>query len=136
MADGFTVDFSDLTRLAADLDEVPDNAGPKIRQAVEVSARNVKDAWRGKLQGARSLPRAAASIDYTVKGSAAASGSVVEAEIGARNGGQGSLVGKTEFGSVNNGPKGYGAGALAETQEDFERGLSRALADAERQAGL
>jgi hypothetical protein len=136
MPDGFTVDFSDLTRLAADLGEVPQDAGENVRKAVTVSARNVKDAWRGKLQGARALPGAARSISYDIKGGRAIRGSVIEAEIGAENGGQGSLVGKTEFGSIKNSPRGYGAAALAETQEDFERGLSRALEDAERRAGL
>lgn len=136
MPDGFEVDFSDLDLLAADLGDVPSNVGPNVLKAVEVSARNIKNSWRDKLKGARALPGAARSISYTVKGSASGAGSQVNAEIGATNRGQGSLVGKTEFGSVNNGPKGYGTAALAETQEDFERGLSRALEDAERRAGL
>jgi len=129
-------DFSALDQLAADLGEVPKGAGEFVRKAVTVAARNVKDAWRGKLQSSESFPRAAASIAYELKGGYAIRGSTITAEIAPRLGGQGSLVFVTEFGSLATSPRGYGRAALQETQEDFVDGLAKALEDAQKAAGL
>lgn len=136
MADGFSIDFSALDKLAADLGEVPKNAGENVRKATEVSARKVKDEWRGKLRGARYLPAASRAINYDLKGGNAIRGSQIEAEIGADLGGQGSLVGIVEYGSPTLAPRGYGLKALEDTAEDFQHGLEKALEDAERKAGL
>jgi hypothetical protein len=136
MADGFSIDFSALDKLAADLGEVPKNAGENVRKATEVSARKVKDEWRGKLRGARYLPAASRAINYDLKGGNAIRGSQIEAEIGADLGGQGSLVGIVEYGSPTLAPRGYGLKALEDTAEDFQRGLEKAIEDAERSAGL
>jgi hypothetical protein len=136
MADGFSIDFSALDKLAADLGEVPKNAGQNVRKATEVSARKVKDAWKEKLVGARSLGQANRAISYDLKGGGSLSGSRLEAEIGATLGGQGSLVGIVEYGSPTLSPRGYGLKALEDTAEDFQRGLEKALEDAERMAGL
>lgn len=136
MADGFSIDFSALDKLAADLGEVPKNAGENVRKATEVSARKVKDEWRGKLRGARYLPAASRAINYDLKGGNAIRGSQIEAEIGADLGGQGSLVGIVEYGSPTLAPRGYGLKALEDTAEDFQRGLEKAVEDAERSAGL
>lgn len=136
MPDGFELDLTDLSKLAASLGEVPQDAGKNIRKATEVSARNVKDAWKKKLVGARFLEQANRSISYDLKGGRAIRGSQITAEIGAELGGQGSLVGIVEYGSPTLSPRGYGLKALEDTAEDFQRGLEKALADAERKAGL
>lgn len=136
MPDGFDFDVSDLAKLAASLGEVQKGAGTNVRKAVEVSARNVKDTWREKLVNARQLPRANRAISYELKGGRAIRGSQITAEIGAELGGQGSLVGIVEYGSPTLPPRGYGLKALEDTAEDFQRGLEKALADAERKAGL
>lgn len=136
MADGFSIDFSDLAKLAADLGEVPKDAGDNVRKAIEVSARNIKDDWKGKLAGARQLGGAQRAITYDLKGGRGIRGSQIEAEIGATLGGQGSLVGILEYGSPTLAPRGYGLKALEDTAEDFQRGLEKAIEDAERSAGL
>jgi hypothetical protein len=136
MPDGFELDVSDLAKLAASFGEVPKGAGQNIRKAVEVSARNVKDEWRKRLDGSGSLGQATRSISYELKGGRAIRGSQITAEIGAELGGQGSLVGIVEYGSPTLAPRGYGLRALEDTTEDFQRGLEKALEDAERKAGL
>jgi hypothetical protein len=154
VADGFVVDFSELDRLAADLDEVPKAAGKFIHKAVEVTARNVRDDWRKNASGlahARAFPF---SITYDIGagynqtlGQAAVSvlsgsistarSSTVTAEIGPdKTRPQGALGNLIEFGSVNNPPQGLGHAALLRNEADFQRGLEIAIRDAEREAGL
>jgi hypothetical protein len=125
VSDGIQFDYSDLAKLAADLGDAPEKAGPNIMKAVEVTARNVKDAWRDRLKGATKLPKAASTISYDIEGD----GKTVTAEIGPQNRGQGSLVGKTEFGSPGLAPRGYGHKALQDNEKDFERGLEKAIGD-------
>jgi len=138
MADNLKFDFSDVLKLAADLGQVPDNAGPNIRKAVEVTARNVKDTWRDSLKGSKHIPRGPSSVSYDIKGESALSGSSVTAEIGPTvgAGGVGGLVGMLEYGTPTSGPTGFGARALQENEGDFQRGLEIALQQAERKAGL
>jgi hypothetical protein len=136
MPDGFEFDFSDMAKLAASLGEVPKHAGENVRKATEVSARHVKDEWKKKLVGAKSLGQANRAISYELKGGRAIRGSQITAEIGAELGGQGSLVGIVEYGSPTLAPRGYGLKALEDTTEDFQRGLEKAIEDAERKAGL
>lgn len=125
MADGFTVDFSDLNKLAADLASAPERAVPKIRKAVEVTARNVKEDWRKPLQGSATVPGGAASISYDME----LDGDGIGAEIGPELKGQGPIVGMLEYGTPTTGPTGYGHAALQQNEADFEKGLSIALSD-------
>lgn len=125
MADGLSIDFSDILKLAADLGDVPKTAGRNIRKAVEVTARHVKDDWREPLQGSALLPRGPYSISYDIKGT----GRSVEAEIGPELKGQGALIGMLEYGTPSTGPTGYGAKALQQNQDDFEKGLLKAIGD-------
>jgi hypothetical protein len=129
---GIEFDFSEVAALAADLGEVPKGAGVNIRKAVEVTARRVKDQWRSDVAGSSLSPGGERSIDYDVKGD----GFGVTAEVGARLGGAGSLVGWGEYGTPHVAPRGYGAGALQMNEADFQRGLEVALEQAERSAGL
>lgn len=130
-------DFSDLTKLAADLTEVPKNAGKKIRKAVEVSARNVKEDWKKPLQGSPTVPGGERSISYDLKGGEGIRGSTISAEIGPETGGIGSVVSALEEGfGGRQGPLGFGSAALQMNQDDFIRGLEIALEENETEAGL
>lgn len=126
-------DFSELDRLAAQIDAAPAVAGTYIRRALEVSARHVKDKWAEKLEGEPRMPHAHRSITYDVKTFQGFGVSILEAEIGAETGRlQAPLVVINEFGAPANNtpPRGYGHAALKETEADYEEGLGKAIADA------
>lgn len=137
MSDGPDFDFTAFDNVAADLGDVSGKSGPFIRKAAEVFARNVKDAWREKVEGATALPSLAGAVSYDVKGSASAAGSEVEIEIGFdKSRTQGPLGNVSEFGTPKVAPRGYGLAAFAENREDLVRGVEAALADGRRAAGL
>lgn len=133
-----SMDFSELDKLAADLGEVKGKAGPLLRKAVEVTARNVKDAAKASVKGGSSKWRALPSaIDYSLSGSGSNQfGSQLEAEVGYRLGGGGSLGGIRELGSPSAVPHNDLANALHANEGDFETGLQKATEQAEREAGL
>lgn len=58
------VDFSDLTKLAADLAKVPENSGKFIRGAIERTATRVKDSAIEKVGARKYFSGAARAIDY------------------------------------------------------------------------
>jgi len=123
-----TFDFSEINQLAADLGKQPALTGKKLRQAVEVTARHVKDAWAKKLEGEPRLPHAPRSITYDIKATPGDI-STIEAEIGAERGRlQAPIVTVIEFGAPGNNlaPRGYGAGALNDNEADFVKGLELA----------
>lgn len=127
VADGISIDSSELDRLAADLGAAPAKASTNIRKAVQVTAQLVRDDWREPWQGSATVPGAARSISYDTKG---VTGSGVSAEIGPELGGQGSLVGLFEEGDARNvGARGFGLAALQKNMGDFERGLTKAVED-------
>lgn len=137
MADGFEIDFSELNRLTASFQNLNDHAPKRIRQAMEVTARHVKDEWSDDLRGSRNLGYTPDSIGYEFTGSASQERSTLEVEIGAElEKTQGALVQFLEYGSPTQAPRGYGRAALQRNEEDFDKGLSKALEDAERDAGL
>jgi hypothetical protein len=118
-------DFSDLSKLAADLGEVPAKARVNVRKAVEVTARHVKDDWRKPLSQSVMVPRGAASISYDIKDNRGG----VTAEIGPDHEGAGALVGMLEYGTPTVGPTGYGHAALQQNENDFVKGIDLALGD-------
>lgn len=137
MPDGFSLDASELSKLAADLGEVSKAVGPFARKAVEVTARKVRDDWRDNAKGMTHAPAFPYSITYDIKGGNAIRGSAIDAEIGPDKGRpQGALGNLIEYGSVNNPPQGLGHGALQRNQEDFEVGLGRAEEDARKKGNL
>lgn len=154
MSDQVQVDFTELDMMAAALGEVAETAGPFIRKAVEVTARNIKDHWRDQSKGLSHLPAFPHSISYDIgvghrqslgqmaesigSGSiTSAQSSTLVAEIGPdKDKPQGALGNLIEYGSVNNPPQGLGHAALQANEADFTEGLSKALRDAERKAGL
>lgn len=139
--DGFTVDTSEVRQLAAGLGAVAATAGRYVHSAVKASATHLKDEWRESADGQVGASRYPKSITYDIKTAALLGQSVIEAEIGpdkSRRGLQAPLGNLIEFGSAADGglssKVGTGAAALERTAEDFERGLSKALEDAENAA--
>jgi len=130
-------DFSELDRLAADLGTVPAKTGPKIRQALEVTSRHVKDAWRDKLKGSISFKHLPGAVSYDVTTFQGFGASVFKSEIGFdKDKPQGALGTFSEFGKPNQPPMGFGHASLQENQGDFEKGLDIAIAQALKEAGL
>lgn len=132
------IDTSELTQLAADLDAVTANAGPYINLAVQITARKVRDDARETVRANRDVrfAHAASSIDYEMKNLDAFGVSVLDAEIGYnRDRPSGKLGNLIEYGAPGApnmlAPSSDLQKALEANQEDFERGLDRALRDAE-----
>lgn len=139
MADGITIDTSELDKALAKIGQLGPETIPFVRKAVQVNVTNVKNAWRDKLQGTPSAPRVPYSITYDTKELA----SGVEAEIGATKGtgNQGGIALLLEYGTpghkyVNLPAHGYGLAALQENVDDLETGVGRALDDGIRAVGL
>jgi hypothetical protein len=120
-------DFGELNKLSADLGRAAVEIVPKVRQAVEVTARHTKDDWRD-LASERNRGRAKRypkSISYDMQ--LGEDGSI-GAEIGPKIGGQGSLGGLLEDapGDVTNAPQHNDQKALRQNLADFERGILKA----------
>ena len=135
-----TVDTSELNQLTADLSSAPRNVWPNVFQAVEVTARHIKDDWNEGLGGGKNTGSAfkhiGRSVDYDIGpmgGIVAAAAGVsrgVEADIGpnlARL--QGSMAGWFEEGMRNIPALHPGHAALKKNEQDFLNGLQKALAD-------
>jgi hypothetical protein len=120
-----TFDFSELSKLAADLGEVPAKVTANVKKAVEVTARHVKDDWRDPLKQSERIPRGAQSVSYDV----GVGSDGITAEIGPEIGGPGALVGMLEYGTPTTPPTGYGHGALQKNEADFIKGLEIAAGD-------
>lgn len=120
-----TFDFSELSKLAADLGAVPEKVQGNAKKAVEVTARHVKDDWREPLAQSESIPRGAQTVSYDLT----VSSEGVSAEIGPVVGGPGALVGMLEYGTPTTPPTGYGHHALQKNEADFIKGLEIAAGD-------
>lgn len=132
-----SVDWREFAELAQDLEDVPKKAGKNIRKAVEVTARKVKNHWRDGAKGMAHAPGFPFSVSYDLQGFSGFGVSLISAEIGPdKSGPQGALGNLIEFGSRNNAPQGIGQAALHANEADFEHGLSIAVADAHKEAGL
>lgn len=128
-------DFTELYKLASDIETAPREAGPLIRKALTFTARTIKDGWRA---GARrtGLAGYAASVDYEIKGGEGVRADAIEAEIGPNPGrGQGSFgLVEEGGGGVKSAPQHAGRDALRKNEPDFYRGLEIAIADATQKA--
>jgi hypothetical protein len=136
------IDTSEIDRLAADLGSVGALAGPFINSALQRTALNVKDAARDRVRKRKHFKKAANAIDYEVTVFQGFGASVLKVEIGYdKSKDVGKLGNLVEYGAPNGmhgplTPGGELAASLKENLSDFERGLSKALADAEKKAGL
>lgn len=124
MPDGINFDFTDLLKLEADLGLITEATTiHKVRQAVEVTARNVKNDWRDNAKAsnpehAKGYPYA---IDYDLD---LKKDGEISAEIGPKIGGQGSLGFLEEApGGVRAAPQGNARRAVAKNIADFEEGI-------------
>ncbi|MEU7044936.1 hypothetical protein AB0A77_28310 [Streptomyces varsoviensis] len=97
------------------------------RQAVEVTARKVKDSARQRISGHKYLPHYPYSISYDLK----ISGAGVEAEIGPdKEAVQGPLGNIIEYGTSRDAPLPHLGPALEENADDLARGMEIAIAHA------
>ena len=152
MADGISFDFSELMKLAADLGDTPDTAGPFINSAVQVTSKRITDEVKKEV-GSGLWKGAAAAIDYDVT----ADGHRIESEIGYDKDKAGGALGNIrEFGapgapsgvlkrdgfvpfpgsSAPRAPHNDLANALRDNEDDFVKGLNRAVDDAMKASNL
>lgn len=147
MADEAAFDFSELSRLAADLGHVADTAGPFLRTAIERTARNVKDAANDSIQSDDKSGRwkgVTKAVDYDITAKTGSGGSELEAEIGynrSRYGKRAKLGSLREFGApgadgVPLAPHNDLVNALHANEADFVKGIAEALNDAQKAVGL
>ena len=138
MADGVEFDLSELTKLSADLGDVPDNVGPLINSAIQGTSVNIKKAAQKTVGRRKHFKGGAAGIDYEVK---VVFGQLIQSEIGYnKDTDAGKLGNLIEFGAPGSknalAPTSDLANALHANEADFQRGLNKALANAEKRAGL
>lgn len=138
MADGIGFDFSELERLAADLESVAREIEKPLKQALNVTSFKVKKGAQEKVGQRRHFRQAARSITFDVFGRR---GEVVS-EIGYEKGrgGAAHLGNLIEFGSPGS-PNALAPGyelrrSLHENEDDFVRGIMLAIDEAQRKAGL
>ena len=147
MPDEMNFDFTELTQLAADLGKVAAGADPFIRQALQVTSGNVKDAALKSVEDNDPSGRwtgAKGAIDYELSAFEGFGASVLKSEIGynvERYGDKARLGNLREYGApgadgVPLAPHNDLLNALHSNEADFVKGLSIALKDAEKAAGL
>lgn len=130
MSDG----FDDLYSLAADLTGVPEDANRRVKKAIEVTSRSIKDDWREGAEISGSYAKTyAPSISYDLH----FPGGAIESEIGpvlGRTPGAGAGFLEEAPGGVDGPPTHAGRDALEANEDDFYRGLEIALYDATEDA--
>ncbi|MEO3929241.1 hypothetical protein ABGB07_36130 [Micromonosporaceae bacterium B7E4] len=123
------LDGSSLSRLRADLAEVPKNAHNNVRKAVQFTAHGIRDGARQAASGIAHAPHYPRAITYDTKDLGVGRG--VTAEIGPDKGRrQGALGNFLEYGDPRTPPQAHLGPALDRWTPDFERGLERAAFDA------
>jgi len=133
----FSTDFSELDRLAADIENAGRGVRTNVRKATEVTARKIKDRWKAKLAGGGSLKHLPRAVSYDVDTTRVFGVDVVEAEIGPDpNKTQGRLDNISEFGTPTVAPRGYGLASLEEEQADYVHGIETAVDDTLSENGL
>lgn len=130
-------DDNGLNELVRQIGEVPRQVAPRLRQAVEVTARKIKDQIKSDYNGSRGLPAASGSINYDLHGTTGQVIGGISAEIGPDLGRrQGALVGLVDVGTPKTPGKHRIPKALADNEEDFDHGIQKAIQDGMRDAGL
>jgi len=129
-------DFSEVSRLVADITEAPAGARDNIRKATEVTARKIKDSWRDKLKGSATLPALPYAVTYDVTSENSPT-APIDGEIGFdKDRNQGPLGNISEFGTPKTAPRGFGLASLNENADDFEKGIEIAIDQALKAVGL
>lgn len=146
MPDSMGFDFSELASLARDLGEVPKTAPKWIAKALKVTSGKVKEAAQESVKNGRGDWKALShTIDYDLVGKSALEGSSMTAEVGynrSRYGDDAKIGNLREFGAPNTkwggplAPHNDLLNALNANEDDLVDGLSKALKDAENEAGL
>lgn len=124
-------DCSELMQLAADLEHGGEAISGNVRKAVQVTSIKIKEDAKASVKGRKNIGHAAHAITYDTTESR----SGVEAEIGYDKGrGAGKLGNLIEFGAPNSGnqlaPSHDLGNALLNNEDDFVRGVEKAVADA------
>ncbi len=146
MASSSSFDYSDLTRLAADLSDVPREVVPKLAAALSKTAFDVKKDAQASVRTSPHFRAAAAAISYDNVTHDRVGDADVSVEVGYDKGrAAGALGNLREYGapdakyggkSVPLAPSYDLRNALEKNAPDFERGIEIAIRDAEREAGL
>jgi hypothetical protein len=138
VADGIEFDFSELNKLAADIDIAADGIAGPLKVALNVTSNRIKRAAQRKVGARRHFRQAARAITFDVNSRKRS----LESEIGYEKGrgGAAHLGNLIEFGAPGSPnaltPGNELASSLAENEEDFMRGVLRAVDDAMRKADL
>jgi len=130
---GVEYDFTELNELGDDILKAA-GIGQKVRKAVEVTARKVKDSTREKVRGRRHFRQAASAIDYELIGFQGFGATVLDAEIGYNKdyaaGKLGNLIEYGAPGASNQlAPGSELQRSLTENEDDLEQGIIRAVHD-------
>lgn len=148
-------DFSELMQLAADIESAPKSLPKYLGKALGVTSGKIKKDAQASVRGRKLLGHAAGAIDYELKGSSGAS-SEMSSEIGYDKGKPAGALGNLiEFGAPNAkahmlvkkggklvnvpvpgapsrplAPSHDLGNALLNNEDDFVRGVEKAVADA------
>lgn len=137
MSDGIEFDFTDLHKLAADLDAAAD-AAPLVKKALHVTSKHVKDGAQEKVSRRRHFRQAARSITFDVTERKSSLTSEIGYEKG--RGGAAHLGNLIEFGAPGSPnaltPGGELVRTLREQESDFIRGVLAAVDDTLKRRGL
>lgn len=132
MADGISIDFAAIEKLAGDFDTVSHIVGPHIRSAVMGTAGNiVRDTRKSVRSGDARWKALGGAVGYDVFAGSAFGGTVVQADVGYDHGGAGELGNVREYGTPRVAPHNDLGNALKANEADFEHGLEEAVADAQ-----
>lgn len=128
--------MNDLDGLIADLGEVPVYVGPEVKRALAGTAFNMKESWREAAAGpsgghAKGYPHA---IDYEVSTKLTHHEALIGPDLNRRQGALGIL--EDAPGGVSAAPQNLRPRVIRENEADFERGMTNAVDDALRRAGL
>lgn len=138
MADGFSIDASELSKLAVDLGNAADLDSGNVLKLLQVAGTNVKKGWAQRLEGSAYASGAPSSVSYDMHGTTGARLGALSVEIGPELKGQGPIAGLIEMGSPgrNLAPHGFGLAALADEQDDFEQGVAKVADQTLKKANL
>lgn len=138
MPDGIEFDFTDLLKLAADIEGAAEGIEQPLKTALNVTSNRIKKSAQQKVGGRQHFRQAARSITFEVTGRK----HEIESEIGYEKGrgGAAHLGNLIEFGAPG-APNALAPGnelksSLSDNEADFIRGVLRAVDDAMRKADL